>query len=170
MNSIRGGGVTCRWGPLCLGTGQVIHTSGSSGAWLHAGPRLQGQCLVGMLGREKGGECVQTSLPLTLAGPRVLPRLQRAKELALVRWGAAGWLDAPPRWSRGWVSPGQLPGFAGCVSAARPSSGCRPEMGAMAEWGLRLHLPRPRLLQHIQRSSGWLWAPGPRRDGDSAPL
>ena len=117
LNSIGGGGVTCQWGPLCLGTGQVILTSGSSAAWPHAGPHLQGQFLVGMSGREKDGKRVQTSLPLTLAGPRVLPRLQRAEELALVRWGAAGWLDATPCWSRGWVSPGQLPGFTGCVSA-----------------------------------------------------
>ena len=72
---------------------------------------------MGMSGREKGGEHVQTSLPLSLAGPRVLPCLQRAEELALVRWGAAGWLDIPLRWSRGWVSPGQLLGFTGCVSA-----------------------------------------------------
>lgn len=39
----------------------------TSGAWLHADPRLQGQSLVEMSGR-KGGEYVQTSLPLTLAG------------------------------------------------------------------------------------------------------
>lgn len=64
----RGGGVTYRWGPLCLGAEQIICTNGPSGAWLHAGPRLQGQCQWRCQAGRKGGECVQTSLLLTLAG------------------------------------------------------------------------------------------------------
>lgn len=41
---------------------------------------------------------------------RVLLSLQRAEELALVRWGAAGWLDAPPYCSQGLGLPGAAAG------------------------------------------------------------
>ena len=115
----------------------------------------------------KGGKCMQTSLPLTVAGrpaegPPVFAEGRRAGSGEV---GAAGWLDAPPRWSPGLGLPraatraSRVRVYSQALSRRPPRSWEQRRRGPMSSSAAATHSPAHSMLLRL------VPAPGPRRDG-----
>lgn len=120
----------------------------------------------------KGGECMQTSLPLTVAGrpaegPPVFAEGRRAGSGEV---GAAGWLDAPPRWSPGLGLPraatraSSVRVYSQALSRRPPRSWEQRRRGPMSSSAAATHSPAHsmllRLVPGTRPKAGWgTWLP-----------